>query len=121
MYFTGEPAVARELDRVFRIADDVFRHLIVRVEPEHVDMSRIEQPQPSAESAEAAGVGEAKEEPAAEEVAEAEAEAAAEEPVEAQVEESPETAPEEPAEEPEPPAAEQSEEIGDQEPKSEGE
>ena len=48
MYFNGEPAVAAELDRLFRITDEVFRHIIVRVEPEHIDTSRIDHPQPSA-------------------------------------------------------------------------
>jgi len=52
MFFDGEPAVAKELDRVFRIADDVIRHIITRVEPEHVDTTRIERPQPTAAAAE---------------------------------------------------------------------
>lgn len=51
MYFSGEPAVAKELDRNFRIADEILRHIIVRVEPEHVDISRIGQP-PAEEEAE---------------------------------------------------------------------
>ena len=43
MYFNGEAAVSKELDRLFRISDDVLRHIIVRVESEHIDTSRIEQ------------------------------------------------------------------------------
>ena len=43
MYFTGEATVFKELDRLFRISDDVLRHIIVRVEPQHIDTSRIEQ------------------------------------------------------------------------------
>ena len=71
MFFEAEAEVSKELDRVYRISDDVFRHLITRVEPEHVDTSRIEHPQPAAEeSAEA----EATEEVATEEVAEQSAE-----------------------------------------------
>lgn len=31
--FTGEPAVKDELDRIFRISDDVLRHLIVKQDP----------------------------------------------------------------------------------------
>lgn len=51
MYFTGEPAVSDELDRVFKIAEDVFRHMITRVEPQHVDTTRIERPQTATEAA----------------------------------------------------------------------
>lgn len=53
MFFDGTPEVAAELDRVFRISDDVFRHLITRVEPEHVDTSRIGQPTAEEVAAEA--------------------------------------------------------------------
>ena len=49
MYFSGEPTVEKELDRVFRISEDVIRHIILRVEPERVDISRIEKPAPSPE------------------------------------------------------------------------
>ena len=66
MYFNGEPAVAAELDRLFRITDEVFRHIIVRVEPEHIDTSRIDHPQPSA-----AAVAEVPAEKVAEETTEA--------------------------------------------------
>ena len=48
MFFTGEPEVASELDRVFRISDEVIRHLITRVEPKNIDTSRIEHPQQAA-------------------------------------------------------------------------
>ena len=68
MFFEAEPNVTRELDRVYRISDDVFRHLITRVEPEHVDTSRIDHPQPEAEAAQEAP--EAVSEEASEEVAE---------------------------------------------------
>lgn len=51
MFFEAEPAVSKELDRVYRISDDVFRHLITRVELEHVDTSRIEHPHAVAEAA----------------------------------------------------------------------
>jgi len=91
MFFTGDPAVAKELDRIFRISDDVFRHLITRVEPQHVDTSRIEHPQAAAEAG--------PEEPVAEVAEETEA------PVE-------EPASEAPAEEP---AAEATEETGAEE------
>ena len=49
MYFSGEPAAGKELDRVFRISDEVIRHIILRIEPERVDTSRIERPAPSPE------------------------------------------------------------------------
>lgn len=83
MYFTGEPAVASELDRNFKIADDVLRHIIVRVEPQHIDTSLIERAQPAAEAAaeavtEAEAPAEAAAEQAAEQPTEAPAEAAAE-------------------------------------------
>lgn len=77
MFFEGTPAMAKELDRMFRISDDVFRHLITRVEPEHVDASRIGQPTAeeisaaAAEEAQATAPAETTEEeaPAAEEAA----------------------------------------------------
>ncbi len=131
MFFEGEPAAAAELDRVYRISDDVFRHLITRVEPDHVDTSRIDQPLPS-EAAPVEGpvdVEEAVEEaPAApaEEAAEAEAEAPAEAAEEAPAEEpaAEEPAAEEPAEE-EAPAAEEAPEAEEaaeaEEPKAEPE
>lgn len=104
MYFSGEPAVEKELDRVFRISDDVFRHIILRIEPERVDTSRIERPGPSSEQVAPARVEET---PVQEEaVAEApvQEEAAVEAPVEevAAVESPAEEvqAAEEPAEEP---------------------
>ena len=46
MFFEGEPAASKELDRIYRISDDVFRHLITRVELQHVDTSRIDHPLP---------------------------------------------------------------------------
>ena len=113
MYFNGEPAVSEELDRLFRIADDVFRHIIVRVEAEHIDTSRIDHPQPSAEAVaevpaekvaeettEAAEQVEVAEAPAAEEAAAEPAEQAAEVPAEEAAEELAETTAEESPEEP---------------------
>lgn len=52
-YFTGEPEVSKELDRVFRLAEDVIRHIIVRIEPQHIDTSRLEQQAQRAAEAEA--------------------------------------------------------------------
>jgi len=90
MYFTGESAVPKELNRMLRISDDVIRHIIVRVEPQHVDMTRIEQPQPVAEQPEEV-----------EEEIEQPAEAPEETPTEEPTEEPEETVEEEaPAEEP---------------------
>ena len=74
-YFTGEPAVAKELDRVLRIADDILRHMIIRIEPQYVDTTRIEKPQqpaeapaeqaaPAAEAAPAQNAEEAEQKPA---------------------------------------------------------
>lgn len=81
MFFEAEAEVSKELDRVYRISDDVFRHLITRVEPEHVDTSRIEHPQPTAAE-------ETAEPEAAEETETTEAEVA-EQPAQEQVEEAP--------------------------------
>ena len=89
MFFEAEPAASKELDRVYRISDDVFRHLITRVEPEHVDTSRIDHPQPGAEEvAEAAPAepGQADESEVAAEQPEQEAAAEEAAPGEAQVE-----------------------------------
>ncbi|MCL5104681.1 MAG: 30S ribosomal protein S6 [Armatimonadetes bacterium] len=132
MYFTGEPAVEKELGRVFRISDEVIRHIIVRVEPERIDLSQINKPAPPVEE-EAAPAAPAAE-PVEEAVEPAPAEAEAEEaPVEAApaeeapaeeetpVEEAPaeEPAAETPAEETpaEEPAAESAEETPAEEPK----
>jgi small subunit ribosomal protein S6 len=41
-YFDAEPAVAKELDRLFRIADEVIRHIILKIEPRHIDTARLE-------------------------------------------------------------------------------
>ncbi len=48
MYFTGEPAVEKELDRVFRISDEIIRHIILRVEPERIDTSYVDRAQAKA-------------------------------------------------------------------------
>ncbi|MCX6344386.1 MAG: 30S ribosomal protein S6 [Armatimonadetes bacterium] len=93
MYFTGEAAVKNELDRMFRISDELIRHIILRIEPESVDITRIMQAAPAAAPAqeeapvEAAPAEEVEvtEAPAQEEapVEAAQAEEAAEAPVEA--------------------------------------
>ena len=101
MYFTGEPAVMNELDRLFKIADDVFRHIIVRVEPEHMDLARLEQQRPQAAEAEEAAVEEPAEAKAEEPSAEVEADQEVPAEPEAQAEAVAETAPE-PSPEPEP-------------------
>ncbi|MEN6415876.1 MAG: 30S ribosomal protein S6 [Armatimonadota bacterium] len=51
MYFSGDPTVEKELDRVFRISDEVIRHIILRVEPERIDTSYVSRAQASAEAA----------------------------------------------------------------------
>lgn len=94
MYFTGEPAAERELDRMFRISDEVFRHIIIRIEPGNVDTSRIERPGPSYEQISAPAPAA----PAAPAAAEVPAEVPAEEvAAEAPVEEAPAAPAEEPA------------------------
>lgn len=45
MFFKSEPSVQKELDRVFRISDEVIRHLIKRVEEKDI----VEPPKPAAE------------------------------------------------------------------------
>jgi small subunit ribosomal protein S6 len=107
MFFEGTPEMAKELDRIFRISDDVFRHLITRVEPEHVDTSRIGQPAaeeaapapPAAQAAEAVEEVAVEEAPAAEEEAEAEAPAVEEAPATEETPVAEESAPEEIAQE----------------------
>lgn len=118
-YFTGEPSVAKELDRVMRISDEVMRHIILRVEPQHVDTTRIEKP-PVA-SAEAAAEVAAEAAPAEETPAEAEAsvEAPAEAPAEAPTEEPAVEAAAEEAPEEAPAAEETAEEAASEEPKAE--
>lgn len=125
MYFTGEPSVADELDRVLRISNDSFRHLITRVEPQHVDITRIEQAQASAESTEQeaaqaeeapieeAPVAEAPEAPETQDEEQVEA-APAEEPTGEETAEPP-TQEETPAEE-QPAVAESTEETHEEEP-----
>lgn len=41
IYFTGESNVYNELDRIFKISDDILRHLIVRIEPEQIDTKKL--------------------------------------------------------------------------------
>ncbi len=109
MNFIGEPSIAKELDRTLKIADDVIRHLITRVEPQHMDIARIDHPRTAAEQVAPAPAPapapEAVEETVAEEtVAEApaepeaeavqEAEAPAQETAVAEIEETPSEEPE---------------------------
>ena len=101
MNFIGEPAIAKELDRTLKITDDVIRHLITRVEPETMDISRIDHPRVAAAPAVEAPAQEAVAEPTEEAPVEAEAEVS-EEAAEAPAEEAPaaeaqETTSEEPA------------------------
>ncbi|MDH7602205.1 MAG: 30S ribosomal protein S6 [Armatimonadota bacterium] len=106
MFFEGSPAVARELNRVMRISDDVIRHAIYRVEPKHVDTTRIEKP--AEPPVEVAAIEETEveeeaapaEEPAAEQSAEAQedVEAASDEEVAAHESEEPGEAAEETSE-----------------------
>lgn len=130
MYFTGEPSVANELDRVLRISDDCFRHLITRVEPEHVDTTRIDNPPaPAEQPAEQveAPVEAAAEEAPAEETAPEEAPAAEAAPEAAPAEEeaapaqepAQETEPAEAAEEAQPEESEPAEESAGEETKAE--
>lgn len=83
MYFLAEPSVPKEVDRVMRISDEVIRHMIVTVEPEHIEASRIKTPVAEEAPAEAPAQ-EAAETPEApvEAVAEAPVEAPAEAPAE---------------------------------------
>ena len=109
MYFTGEAPVAKELDRVQRIADDVLRHIIVRVEPEHIDMSRIGQQQASVEA------------PASEGPAAQEPVAALDEALQAEIVEAVQESPAEPEQAEEAPAVEESPaEAPTEEPAAEG-
>lgn len=84
MYFRANPQVPAELDRLFRISDEVIRHLIVRHDKPHLVLAV----PPAEEAAEEEPTVEAQEtpeeeapeaEPAQEETAEAEAEPAVEE------------------------------------------
>ncbi len=98
MYFTAEASLPQELDRIFRISDEVLRHIIIRTEQKHIDTGRLDQvaadrarglepvveavvePAQEAAAVEAAAVAA---EPVAEAVAEPAVEAAAEPVVEA--------------------------------------
>lgn len=54
MYFRADPQVPAELDRLFRISDEVIRHLIIRHDKPHLVLTM-----PSEEPAEAEEVSEA--------------------------------------------------------------
>ena len=102
MYFTGEAAASNELDRMFKIDDNIIRHLITRVEPQHIDVSRIEQQQQQPAAAAVEPIAAPVEEVAAEveEAPAVEAEVPAEEPAAVAEEATPaaeEVAAEEPA------------------------
>ena len=88
MYFSGDSSVMGELDRLFRIGDDVFRHIIVRIDPERIDTKRLERAQPPTEKpAEEAKAAEGAAEPAVEAVTEeAAVEAKAQTPAESEAE-----------------------------------
>ena len=43
MYFTAEASLPQELDRIFRISDEVLRHIIIRTEQKHIDTGRLDQ------------------------------------------------------------------------------
>ncbi len=43
MYFTAESTLPQELDRIFRISDEVLRHIIIRTEQKHIDTGRLDQ------------------------------------------------------------------------------
>lgn len=120
MYYVAEAAASKELDRVFRIADDIIRHLITRVETEHIDTARIDQVAAQAitdaRAAEAAAAQQAAA-PAVE--AEPAAEAVPEAPVAEEVAE--QAAVEEAPAEEAPAAPESSEEAPEAEAKAEGE
>lgn len=88
MYFRAEPKVPAELDRLFRISDEVIRHLIIRHDKPHLVLTAVTpeelvgaEPEPSpvaVEAAEAETVAaSAAEEPASPEQTAAEAEAGA--------------------------------------------
>ena len=98
MYFNGEAAVSKELDRLFRISEDVLRHIIVRVEPEHIDTARIEQ-QAQASAEPKAAVVEQPQEAVAETTEEVQEVVTPEETAEVVAEEVPEVATEEVSEE----------------------
>ncbi len=44
MYFTGETSTESEVQRIMRISDDCLKHMILRVDPQHVDTTRIVPP-----------------------------------------------------------------------------
>lgn len=106
MYFHGEPAVAAEIDRVMKLSEDVFRHLITREENNQAEAAKERASRPAPPPVEVAPPA-APEAPAeepeataevAEEAPEAEAEApSAPEAVEAPVEEEVAATEEEPA------------------------
>ncbi|MEP6755038.1 MAG: 30S ribosomal protein S6 [Chthonomonadales bacterium] len=79
MRFEANPDVPKELDRIFRISDDVFRHIVVRPDEDSLkaDVKPEVKAEPVADAAEEA--------PAEEAAAPAEAEVVAEAPVEPEV------------------------------------
>lgn len=90
MYFRANPQVPAELDRLFRISDEVIRHLIIRHDKPHLVLTVLPAEEP---------VEEAAPEVESEEVQPAEAETASAEPNEEEQSASSEEAPESTAEE----------------------
>lgn len=90
MYFRANPQVPAELDRLFRISDEVIRHLIIRHDKPHLVLTVLPAEEP---------VEEAAPEVESEEVQPAEAEPASAEPNEEEQSASSEEAPESTAEE----------------------
>ena len=88
MNFSAESRVAKELDRVFRISDEVLRHIIVRPDEKHL-AEAVKSPAPTPEVAAAPSetVEAGETEVAAEEVETAEAESPVEEVGDVEVEE----------------------------------
>lgn len=75
MYFRADPSVPAELDRLFRISDEVIRHLIIRHDKPHLVLTAVTpedlaeaEPEPQPVATEAAAAAEA--EPVAESVEE---------------------------------------------------
>ena len=80
-YFSAESSTPKELDRVFRISDDVFRHIILQIEDSQIDTSRLDrpfaeeaEPEPAATESDEAAAAEAATEDTAEPASEPEPE-----------------------------------------------
>lgn len=104
MNFKSEPDATKELDRVFRISEDVMRHIIIYLEPGLVEASKIERDRARVERPEAPAAPVEAPAPVAEAVEEAPAEVPAEEAVTEEAVTEPEQPAVESAEAPEAPA-----------------